>query len=118
MPRTTTIALVAATILVVTGSASGSPTSPSLRLVDVDPVTIAATAFKAGERVRVTLTVPARQPITWRLRARPNGTFRVQSVTVSLDPCEYAFARAVGVRGSTAVAKKLPDRMCLVERAG
>ena len=61
--------------------------APSLRLVTLSPLTLRGAGFRAGERVRVTLTVRVlRAGRTLRADALGRFTYRPQTMIV-LDPC-------------------------------
>lgn len=98
---------------------AGAPgRTANLRLADADPLTLRGSAFKPGERVRVTVWV---QPRRWerRIRVGRAGGFRVVFQQVRFgDPCTGDFrATAVGNEGSIAMLKR-PGRLCPMPLGG
>jgi hypothetical protein len=80
--------------------------APSLRLVDVSPVTFRGGGFVRLEQVRVALTRNGRTTIR-RTRSSGAGTFRVSFGLLALDPCRGAIVvRATGVLGSRATYRR------------
>lgn len=106
-------------LLTAAGVGAGAATrAATLRLVDGDPLTLRGSAFKPGERVRVTVSI---QPRRWerRIRAGRAGGFTVvfQQAHVG-DPCTTDFhATAVGREGSIARLKR-PQRLCPMPLGG
>jgi hypothetical protein len=82
---------------------------PVLRLVDKQPVTLNGLAFKAHERVRVTIKSDEFRR-TRTVRATRRGAFAVE-FDVRLGRCSGLFATASGSLGSRA-AHKLPQPQC------
>jgi hypothetical protein len=102
------IVLVACVALVLgAASAEGSADrAPSLRLVDVFPVTFRGAGFARLERVRVALTRNGRTTAR-RTRSSQAGTFRVSFGLLALDPCRGAIVvRATGGLGSRATYRR------------
>jgi hypothetical protein len=94
------------------GSAAGSRSTPALRLVTTQPLTVQGVHFKSYERVRVTQHADSttRSKV---VHATSTGTFKVTfALPMAIDPClESIRVTAVGGRGSEA-ALKLPQRAC------
>jgi hypothetical protein len=102
------VAFVACLALVLgAASAEGSPDrAPSLRLVDVVPVTFRGAGFARLEQVRVALTRNGRTTAR-RARSSRAGTFRVSFGLLALDPCRGAIVvRATGGLGSRATYRR------------
>ena len=91
-------AAAAALVLGVASSASAGP-RPQLRLLDLTPLTVQGTTFRAGERV--TLLVSAGTPVTRHVVAGPRGGFRVR-FRFSVPTCTSVDVQAIGARGSRA----------------
>jgi hypothetical protein len=79
---------------------SGASARPTLRAVDLDPLTLAATGFRKNERVTLLVAAP---PVvkTTKLRANAIGRFRVV-FRVKVGRCDAAVVQAIGARGSRA----------------
>jgi hypothetical protein len=92
------------------GAAAGAPASSeqtaTIRLTNTSPLTLRGTAFKARERV--TLTVQLQSAKVRRVRkltTGPLGGFTARfSTLIGVDRCEV-IATAVGARGSRAMFK-------------
>jgi hypothetical protein len=91
-------AAVAALVLGVGSSASAAPRA-QLRLVDLQPLVVQGTTFRAGERV--TLLVSAGKPVTRHVIAGPRGGFRVR-FAFGVPKCTSVDVQAIGARGSRA----------------
>lgn len=92
-------------------AAARSTSHPALRIADRQPLAVVGTGFRASERVRVTVVTSSRAVRT--VVASRAGVFRVTfAAGEERDRCSGLFVRAVGARGSLAVAK-LPQPMCL-----
>jgi hypothetical protein len=91
-----TVALVIAAF--VAGGTSAS--KPALRPLDLDPLTLRGTSFKAGERVKLLLSAPpaVRSKV---VRAGGRGRFRVV-FALKAGRCESIVVQAIGSRGSRA----------------
>jgi hypothetical protein len=108
------LTLVVALLLAVSGSAAtanghGGVGRASLTLLKPEPLKLRGIRFLAGERVRVTVSVPS--PRAKRVTASAAGSFAAAFADVSVDPCSGLTAVAVGSRGSRATLK-LPQRQC------
>ena len=81
---------------------------PDLRVLRTAPLTVAGTGFVARERVRLTLRVGHRKPVSLRVRATRNGGFRAAfDLLLAVEPCEGSLVlTATGSRGSTASWKR------------
>jgi hypothetical protein len=73
---------------------------PALRIVDLAPLTVQGTSFKAGERVK--LLVNAGGPHAKTVRAGRRGGFTVR-LDVSVRGCTAVVVQAIGGRGSRAM---------------
>jgi hypothetical protein len=81
-----------------------------LKVIDLAPLRVAGTSFRARESVTVFLTQPERAKR--RAQARRNGSFVVAFSSVTVDRCNSGvLVRAVGAGGSVAVLKLAP-RLC------
>jgi hypothetical protein len=89
-----------------------STRAASLRLTDTTPLTVAGARFLARESVVVRATLDGER-LTRRTRASRAGTFTVSFSGVAVDRCNSdLFVRAIGTRGSEAVAKVGPQPQC------
>jgi hypothetical protein len=79
---------------------SGGAARPALRPVDLDPLTLAGSGFRANERVTLLVVAPPVVKST-RLRANARGRFRVV-FRVKVGRCDAAVVQAIGARGSRA----------------
>jgi hypothetical protein len=81
---------------------SGGAAKPTLRVVDLDPLTLSATNFRPNERVKLLLSAP---PVSSSrtVRAGPRGRFRIV-FRVVVGRCDSAVVQAIGARGSRAMA--------------
>ena len=103
------LVVLVACLTLVLGAASAKSSAdraPSLRLVDVFPVTFRGAGFARLEHVRVALTRNGRTT-TRRVRSSRAGTFRVRFGLIALDPCRGAIVvRAAGGLGSRATYRR------------
>jgi hypothetical protein len=93
------------------GSSVAALKRPGLRLVDVSPITVRGTDFKAKELVRV-MFVQGSTKVIRRTRATVHGGFRTSAgEDMRLDRCgDFLLVSAAGGRGSRASLKyPLPD---------
>lgn len=91
--------------MLITGT---SGAKPSLRPLDLDPLTLSGTAFKNRERVKLLVAAPAyvRSKV---VRANARGRFRV-SFALSPGRCDFVVVQAIGARGSRATFRRdVPD---------
>lgn len=86
----------AAVVSVVTGGAA----TPSLRAVDLRPLTVRGVGFKQQERVKLLVSLPT-HAATRLVRADARGRFRI-TFSTRLDRCDSAVVQARGARGSRA----------------
>jgi hypothetical protein len=79
---------------------SGTPAKPTLRAVDLDPLTLIGSGFRGSERVTLLVAAP---PVvkSKMLRANTRGRFRV-AFRVAVGRCDAAVVQAIGARGSRA----------------
>jgi hypothetical protein len=79
---------------------SGGTARPALRPLDLNPLTLAGSGFRANERVTLLVAVP---PVvkTTKLRANARGRFRIV-FRVKVGRCDAAVVQAIGARGSRA----------------
>lgn len=83
---------------------SGGAAKPSLRPVDLDPLTLSATGFRANERVKLLVSAPAF--VTSRnVRAGERGRFRVV-FRIAVGRCDSVVVQAIGARGSRATFQR------------
>ena len=98
-----TIFVIAAAAVAV-GSAT-TPPKPRLVVATTTPLALTGSGFKSRESVRLVVTaggVTARRV----LRATPAGRFTATFADIGVDRCNGGMtARAIGLRGSSAVAK-------------
>lgn len=105
--RLITTFLVAATLLGA-GARASALTLPKPRLaVETNPVIVLGRNFRAGERVRVTLTVLETHVHT--VTASAAGAFSVRFRGVTIGGCSSYIATAVGNRGSRASFKRMVE---------
>jgi hypothetical protein len=86
----------AAVVSVITGGAA----APSLRAVDLQPLTVRGVGFKQQERVKLLVSLPT-HAATRLVRADARGRFRI-TFSTRLDRCDSAVVQARGARGSRA----------------
>ena len=79
---------------------AGGAAKPSLRALDLQPLTVRGSGFKQQERVKLLVSLPTRAT-TRNVRADVRGRFRVVLAT-RLDRCDSAVVQARGARGSRA----------------
>ena len=103
--------LVALLLLPLAAGAAHAKLHPSLQALRLTPPTFRGTAFRAHERVTVSLTILRASAVT--VRADADGRFRVRLATV--PRCGAWRVRAVGSRGSRAVYRHRP---CASARSG
>jgi hypothetical protein len=118
MRRTATILLVLAlggVVLAGVGLARTAQTA-RLRLVTLNPLTVAATGFHSRERERVTAT-SAGATQTVRVIATRTGSFRVTFGELTPSRCDLVRVVAVSRAGTTVVLKRLPLVACMPERS-
>ena len=79
---------------------SGGAAKPALQPVDLDPLTLRASGFRANERVKLLLSAP---PVSSQrvVRASASGRFRVV-YRIRLGRCDSVAVQAIGARGSRA----------------
>lgn len=82
--------------------------SPTLRIVDRQPLVLRGIGFRPSERVRVTVSVDG-DSAARRLRASARGVFSASFARMTLHPCDGLFASAVGDSGSRAKLKAQPQ---------
>ena len=79
---------------------AGGAVKPSLRAVDLEPLTVRGIGFKQRERVKLLVALPGHAS-TRSTRADARGRFTVVLAS-RLDRCESAVVQARGARGSRA----------------
>lgn len=87
---------------------SGGAAKPTLRPVDLEPLTLAATNFRPNERVKLLFSAP---PVSSSrtVRAGVRGRFRVV-YRIALGRCDFVVVQAIGARGSRATFQRdAPD---------
>jgi hypothetical protein len=104
-----------ATALAGPGSA-GTTQTAKLRLLAVNPLTVAGTGFHARERARITATSAGRTQAV-RVTATGTGSFRVTFKEVTPSRCDTIRVVAVGRGGTSVVLKRLPAPACISERS-
>jgi hypothetical protein len=113
--RRTAPLVTAACCLAAAAAAGAAPSArPSLRLVDIDPVTLRGAGFAPGERVRLTFhgrTVT----LTRSAKTTAAGTFTARFAEVTdRERCDVVLkATAAGTTGDRASAR-FPARACPV----
>ena len=108
--------IAAGVVLLAAAVAQGAGGRPALRLVRIDPLTVAGSSFRPAERVTIAAYVAgARRTVQATAGAR--GGFRVRLGRVpAYDPCAFAlFVSARGSRGSSA-SVRIPPRLCAVRQ--
>ena len=79
---------------------TGASARPALRPLDLNPLTLAGSGFRANERV--TLLVAARTLVkSTKVRSNALGRFRIV-FRVKVGRCDAAVVQAIGARGSRA----------------
>jgi hypothetical protein len=80
--------------------AGGGAATPRLRAVDLDPLTLTGSGFRANERVRLLVAAPP--VVKSRLvRAGARGRFRA-AFALKVGRCDSVVVQAIGLRGSRA----------------
>jgi hypothetical protein len=102
------IAGVVALALAVAASAFSSSTRPRVWLADEAPLTVAGTAFRPREHVRVRFGTSGR---LWSktLVAGQTGRFSVQFPLVQLEDCAMWYVRAEGDGGSRVTLRHIAE---------
>jgi hypothetical protein len=87
-------------LFAVVALAGGGAATPKLRAVDLDPLTLNGSGFRANERVRLLVAAP---PVVKSrlIRAGAGGRFRV-AFAVKVGRCDSVAVQAIGLRGSRA----------------
>jgi len=101
------LAAVASTALAGADSNTGS----KLKLVQLHPLVVRGTAFRTGERVRV--TVHAKITRVEKTTASSSGAFRTSFGNIAIGRCSGFRITAVGNLGSRATLKRTPLPACL-----
>jgi hypothetical protein len=118
MRRTATFLLLLAlggAVLAGVGSARTAQTA-RLRLLAMNPLTVAGTGFHSRERARVTAT-SAGATQTVRVTATRTGTFRVILHELGPSRCDLIRVVAIGRGGTNVVLERLPLPACMPERS-
>lgn len=98
--------------------AAGAPaasTAPALQVRSFAPFSVTGTHFQPWEHVHVTLG--SRAAHVMRVRATARGTFVATFRGVTVERCDGYVVRAVGSKGSVAVARARP-LMCASTNPG
>ena len=102
---------VLALLAVGAGTGSAGPASPSLRVLDRQPLVVGGAGFRASERVRLTGT-HGRRAIAARATAGRGGRFTIRLRDLALTRCGPSLMLlAVGSSGSRA-GLKTPAAVC------
>jgi hypothetical protein len=118
MQRIATLLLLLAlggAVLAGVGSARTAQTA-RLRLVTMNPLTVAGTGFHSRERARVTAT-SAGAGETVRVTATRTGSFRVTLTELAPNRCDLVRIVAIGRGGTNVVLKRLPSPACILQRS-
>ena len=111
MRRVAVLALAAATALTVGGQSTGSPQGkPSLRVLDLQPLTVRGAGFAVREKVRVNLSGVTQT--TRRVAANRFGVFVLKFADVTATRCNLIRVVAVGRGGRQVWLKRLPSPAC------
>jgi hypothetical protein len=96
-------------------AAGARPTkTPTLRLLERQPVTVRGRSFRGGERVKVRLHVSTTETNRSRsVTAARTGTFTVAFTRVGVGKCTAFSVVAIGSEGSSARLKVLPLPGCI-----
>ena len=87
---------------------SGGAAKPTLQPLDLDPLTLRATNFRANERVKLLVSAPAFVS-SRTVRAGERGRFRVV-FRIAVGRCDSVVVQAIGARGSRATFRRdAPD---------
>ena len=90
---------------------AGANARSKLKLVQLHPLVVRGTAFRTGERVRV--TVYAKIAHVQKTTASSSGAFRMSFGNVAVGRCSGFRITAVGNLGSRATLKRTPLPACL-----
>ncbi|HEX9599050.1 MAG TPA: hypothetical protein VF963_06710 [Gaiellaceae bacterium] len=101
------------TSFLVLGAPSSAPgaTRPALHLVRDLPLTVRGSAFRPGERVRVTVRM-GEQRLVRQTHAGATGGFTVRFAGTTLDYCATPLTITARGARSGLVAAKIPVREC------
>jgi hypothetical protein len=109
------VAALLGVVAIAVGTASATPLRAHLTIASQNPIVVAGSGFAKREHVRVTVRTDV--AVAKNVVATRRGTFRVTFSDVSRqDRCSGVSVRAVGSRGTLALAK-LPQPMCMPQRA-
>ena len=110
MRRHAVLVVAAAAALCIVGHSAGSPgVKPSLRVIDLQPLTVQGDGFAVRERVRVNLYGVTRA--SRRVVANRFGTFVLRFAEVTATRCDLI--RVVAIRrGGQVWLKRLPSPAC------
>ena len=89
----------------VLADAATGATQPSLSLLNRHPVVLRGLGFRAGEKIRVTMTTTIAATRARIVYASTRGAFTVRFTNLSIPRCGGAYARARGNTGSVATLK-------------
>jgi hypothetical protein len=98
------------------GSAESSApcgTTPSLRLIDSEPVKLEGEGFCAGERVRVRARA-GDDGASRRVRAGDDGRFRARFAALDYEPCASSLNASAWSSGELRAALKRARKLCPV----
>jgi len=113
--RRVTLALIAMVALAAVASTAfagaDANAGSKLKLVQLHPLVVRGTAFRTGERVRV--TVYAKIAHVQKTTASSSGAFRMSFGNVAIGRCSGFRVTAFGSLGSRATLKQPPLPACL-----
>ena len=101
------IVLVASGLASAAGASERPAAAPSLRLLHVQPFTLAGKDFRPREHLRVTVA-HEEQTVARMLDASRLGNFVISFAELKRRRCAAVFVRASGARGSRAILKFAP----------
>jgi hypothetical protein len=111
MHRVAVLALAAATVLAVGEQSLGSSgDKPTLRVLDVEPLTVRGEGFTSRERVRVNLL--GKTHLTRRVIANRFGVFNVRFTNMTATRCDLIRVVAIRSGGRRTWVKWLPAPAC------
>lgn len=108
--RSLGVAAVVVSALIATGVSAARTERAALRVVDLTPVMVRGTGFRANERVRLVLR--ANGTHARALRASRDGSFQARFGAVYAELCTGLQLRATGASGVFAVVTRKPPPSC------
>jgi hypothetical protein len=101
------LSIVALALVLVPAGAARNQRAPTLRVVDLAPLTVRGTGFVPAEKVRLALRPGRPRAVVRTVSAGPSGSFRAGFGLAAVEPCRGAVViTATGSRGSRASVRR------------